>query len=110
MNHIVRINGRAFDQLVFKSRSDAVSTAKRKIMLGVDNVTLSTGYPGVWDDAKSIKAYADTHWYNRADITPGDTSDHYCDKCTSPDHPDGQDQPSDTPVDIGADISQPPGW
>ena len=104
MNHIVRINGKS---LVFKSRLDAVATAKRSVMLGLDNVTLSTGYPGVWDDANTIKAYADTHWYNRADITPGNTSDHYCDKCTSPNHPEGQDQLF---TDIGQYIRQAPGW
>ncbi len=106
MNHIVKIDGKS---LVFKLRSDAVSTAKRKIMLGVDNVTLSTGYPGVFDDANTIKTYADTHWFNRGhitDIADGSTSDHWCDKCGMSNHPEGQDQPTD----IGHQIRQAPGW
>jgi hypothetical protein len=70
-NYIVRYRGNppsngtpgSMKKLVFKSRPDAVSTAKRKIMLGVDDVSLSTGYPGVWDDASAIKRYADQPWF-----------------------------------------------
>ena len=90
MNHIVGINGKS---LVFKSRLDAVATAKRSVMLGLDNVTLSTGFPGIWDDAKSIKAYANTAWFNKGHFDPDNTGDHYCDKCQVGNHPEGQDQP-----------------
>ena len=87
MNHIVGINGKS---LVFKSRLDAVATAKRSVMLGLDNVTLSTGFPGVFDDANTIKKYANTAWFNRGHFTTNN-GDHYCDKCQV-NHPEGQDQ------------------
>ena len=87
MNHIVKINGKS---LVFKLRSDAVSTAKRKIMLGVDNVTLSTGYPGVWDNAKDIMNIKDdySNIWKMNPIDWGYPADHN----TRPNHPEGQDQ------------------
>ena len=77
MNHIVNYSGK---KLVFKSRPVAVMTAKRKVMLGIPDVSLSTGYPGVFDDAKTIKKYADTAWFNR-DTYTDNTGDHWCDKC-----------------------------
>ena len=69
-------------QLVFKSYIEALHTAKRKVRLGVDDVQLSTGYPGIWDNAdniKDIKDDASNVWY-AGKGQPGS------------DHPEGQDQ------------------
>ena len=95
MNYIVRYrpsNGTPvpLKSLVFKSPIVAVHTAKRKIRLGVSDVSLSVGYPGVWDNAKDIMNIKDdySNIWKMNPIDWGYPADHN----TRPNHPEGQDQ------------------
>ena len=87
--------------LSFKSPIVAVHTAKRKIRLGVLDVSISTGYPGVWDDADKIKNIKDdySNIWKMNPIDWGYPADHNT-------HPEGQDQLTD----IGHQVRQAPGW
>ena len=108
MNYLVRYrsNGApaSLKMLSFKSPIVAVHTAKRKIRLGVLDVSISTGYPGVWNDADYIKNIKDdySNIWKMNPIDWGYPADHN----TRTNHPEGQDQLTD----IGHQVRQAPGW